>query len=196
MRLTEYETTIKSKIQQNPNDQTIYEDLQKMILIFLTRKKACKSANDYEDISYLLAGDMYLSIINGTRYNYYLGYLEKVYLRYVLQYYADNFEPDIVHIEDPTDLEYLMDYTSNPQEYNEICDKCYIENIKTIVDQIMIQSCKYDSDTTAYLNLKLSLVVSLIRDTPTYYHLLPEHQFYLNMIIKNFQSKILSDIRS
>lgn len=196
MRLTEYETTIKSKIQQNPNDPSIYEDLQKMILIFLTRKKACKSINDYKDISYLLAGDMYLNIINGTRYNYYLGYLEKVYLRYVLQYYADNFEPDIVHIEDPIDLEYLMDYTSNPQEYDEVCDKCYIERIHTVVDQVMLQSCKYDPNTAAYLNLKLSLVISLLRDAPCYYHLLPEHQFYLNMIIKNFQSKTLYDIRS
>lgn len=195
MRLTEYETTIKSKVNNDPNDPSIYEDLQKMILIFLSRKKACRSGKDYEDISYLLAGDIYLSITQGTRYNYYLGYLEKIYMRYVLQYYSENSDPEIFYTEDPLDALSLSDYTYQVEEYNMICDRVYLKDIGKLVEQVMNQSCKYDPNSLVFLNLKLSLLLSLLRREPVYYHLQPEHQFYLTMIIKNFQSKILLDMR-
>lgn len=194
MRLVEYEELIKSQIKDNRRNPEIYTNLQKMIEMFLRRKKVCKTTKDYQDMSYLLAGDIFMKIINGEDISYYLGYLEKVYRKYAHQYYKDN-SSEIIEYDDSTNVEELLYGYRSSYAYEYIGNKLYLENIGKVIDQIMYQSCKYDPESSAFNNLKLSLILSILRNQEVSFHLNHEQTFYLKMILTNFYDKILKDVK-
>ncbi len=193
MRLTEYENIIKNKVQKNNHDETIYEDLQKMIYTFLQRKKACRSSRDYEDVSYIIAGDLFMMISNNKEISCYLGYLEKIYLRYVLAYYKENTSEEVISFED-AELEKTLIYLGSSDDYNYIDNKLYLSDIVKVIDKVLKYSCKYSPNHLASLNLQLSLVLSLLKENTIIYHLTPDQGFYLEMVVTNFYSNIWADL--
>lgn len=192
MKLTEYEVLIKTLVKKNPQDPEIYNNLQKMIEMFLRRKKVCNCRKDYEDLSYVLAGDMFMKIYQGDKIDYYLGYLEKVYRPYAHRYYDEN-DVERINVEDVTDRDSYKRSLYGSNDYDTIISKLFLEEMEDIINEVMLQSCKYDPSGPAFLNLKLSLVLSLIKGEEVYYNLSPDQKFYLKLIIANFHNKIIKE---
>lgn len=192
MRLLEYEVLIKKQVSEDVNNPEIYNNLQKMILMFLQRKKVCRCKQDYEDMSYLLAGDMYMQLLNGETFNYYLGYLEKIHRKYAQQYYKDH-SSEFIYFDDSDNFNDLVGDLGS-YDYNYIDDKIYLEEIWRTIDIVMNNSCKYDRMSKGYLNLRLSLVLSLLRGEETHFHLEPDQKYYLRLILTNFNSIVKKDL--
>lgn len=193
MRLVEYENTIKNKVAKDPSDISIYDDLQKMAIVFLRRKKACRSIQDYEDVSYLIAGDIYIKISKQEKISYYLGYLEKIYRRYIISFYQNNHSNETVSYENE-DFERTLIYPGSYDDYTYIDNKLYLSNIKVVIDKVLEKSCKYATDPLSSLNISLSLLLSLLQEDIVSYNITPEQEFYLNMITVNFYSQVFSDV--
>ena len=189
MKLVEYEVLIKKQVAEDLNNPEIYNNLQRMILMFLQRKKVCHCLKDYEDMSYLLAGDVYMKILGGEKIGYFLGYLEKVYRKYAQQYYKDH-SSEFIYYDDSDDFADTVFNQFSHYDYDCVNNKIYLEKIWKVIDQVMASSCKYDRMSRAYLNLRLSLVLSLLRGRETCFHLEPDQKFYLKFIMTNFCSII------
>ena len=189
MRLMEYEYAIKSKVRENPSDPEIYNLLQVLSYYFLLRKKICRTSKDAEDISYIIAGDIFLRITEGEYFSYILGFLEKIYRGAVYSYYGDT---SIISL-DATDSPDLLLGTSSIAEYNMVLNKIYLSDILSVIDKVMEGSCKYRVDSSAYLNLKVSLLLSLIRGEVSGFHLTPDQLCYLKLIIPSFYNQIKKD---
>ena len=188
MRLIEYEQTIKDLVKKDRNNPEIYSLLQEMILMFLRRKKSPGGPQEVEEVSYTMAGDIYLKIINGEDINYFLGYFDKKYKEYFKDYYesgryTEPYDPSI------NDKEVLR-RSSGSQEFSKVINKLYLKDIGKIVDKVMEKSCKYKYQSKEYLNLKLSLMISILRNTKFEFHLNQEQSFYLKLLIVAFYEEV------
>lgn len=181
MNLIEYEQTIKGLVKENKSNPDIYNYLQEMTLLFLRRKKPLDSSQYLLDVSYTIAGDIFLKIIDGADMTYYLGYLERIYRDYLREekaYLSKTFpfEEIYEHTEIP---ELIIPPISLKDAANEI----YLKKINQVIERIMKKCCKYRQRSKEYLNLKLSLVLSILRDTRTYFHLEEEQVVYLDFLL-------------
>lgn len=192
MRLVEYEQSVKELIKSDRTDPEIYNLLQGMALMFLQRKKACNTAKDAEDISFMLAGDIFMRVIEGEDFNYFLGLLEKIYRSYVTLYYVDN-KTEYLTFDASVDTQRTVYGHSTTYEYACCANKMYLEEISSVVTKVMESSCKYRKGTPVYLNLQLSLMLSVLRGRLTTFHLQPEHEYYLKLLLVNFYSRVKED---
>lgn len=191
MRLVEYEQTIKKLIENDKNDPQIYNNIQQLTYYFLIRKKVCKSIKDIEDISFTVAADLYMKILAGEEFTYIMSYLERIYRDYVRRYYRETGE--VISLDPSIETKETILGKSTMFEYNYTNNKIYLKNIGSIIDSVMKRSCKYKRDSVAYLNLKSSVALSLIRGTSCAFHLDPEQEYYLKIVLSNFYNKVKED---
>lgn len=191
MRLLDYESLIKCKIKLNREDPSIYDLIQKMTFMFLKRKKVCRSEKDREDISFVIAGDLYMRILDGEDFSYFLGYLDKIYKEYLDKFY-EGYKNQVQF--DPS-IDVNHEILGNPTvfDYYRLNNQVYLKEIYRVIDELMDETCKYKRQTKEYLNLKLSLVLSLIRGEVTCFHLEPDQSLYLRLLIVKFYSKVKNE---
>ena len=188
MRLLEHESLIKSKVKSDRKDPEIYNLLQRMTFMFLKRKRVGQTEKDREDISFMIAGDLYMRIVNGEDFSYFLGYLEKIYKEYLEKFYEGY--KNQVQLDPSIDVNHEILGNPTVFDYYRLNNKVYLKEIYRVIDELMDESCKYKRQSRDYLNLKLSLVLSLLREEITNFHLGPEQTFYLKLLIVKFYSKV------
>lgn len=187
MKLVSEEQNIKEMIKHDRNNPEIYNRLQKMIYIFLHRKKSPGTRQEIEEVSYTMAGDIFLKIVNGVEINYLLGYFERWYKGYFRQYY----EPEKYDVPyDPSKIDLSLRTYEGSQKYDEIVSKEYLRNISLVVNDVMERVCKYRYNSPAYINLKLSLLVTLRRGTIFSFHLTEEQTQYLKILRTAFYEEV------
>ena len=191
MRLLELESSIKSRIRESKDDPEIYNLLQKMTFMFLARKKACKNEKDREDISFIIAGDLYMRILDGEEFSYYLGYLEKIYREYLCKFYEgyNNHLP----LDPSIDANHELLGSPTLFDYYRLNNQIYLKEIYRVIDELMDETCKYKPQTKEYLNLKISLILSLIRGETSFFHLGEEQKFYLKFLVVKFYDKVRNE---
>ncbi len=194
MKLKEYDLLIQNLVDKDKSNEEIFIHLQKMIEMFLWHKKCCDCANDVETISYTMAEDIYLDILNGRPFKQYLSYVSTVYHKYLRECYDKNIirqlnYDDIIAYKE-REHERIATHS---QEIHNTESKVYLENISNTIDRVLHYSCKYDENTAAYINLKMSLMLSLYRGYLVYFHLTKEQEFYLKLIVTNFYNTIKKD---
>lgn len=193
MKLTEYEDLIKKQFKEDMFNEEIYVNLQKMINMFLRRKRVCNCSKDYEDMSYVMAGDLYLKFLQEESLpNYLVGYLGQAYQSYAHEYYEEH-SGILGNL--PVEEVRTVVFSPNSYTYEIGCsnNRVYLQEIIRVVDEVMLNSCKYDPNSSAFINLKLSLVLSAIRGELTPFHLNQEQTFYLGLVYTNFCNKIIND---
>ena len=188
MRLLDHESAIKTLLKTNREDPEIYDHLQKMTFIFLRRKKVCRNDKDREDISFTIAGDLFMRLIQGEDFSYFLGYLDKIYKEYLDKFYEGYKD----HVPFDPSIDANHEILGNPSvfDYYRLNNEVYLKEIYRVVEQLMDEACKYRRDSKEHINLRLSLVLSLIRGEVTSFHLEPEHTFYLKLLVVKFYNKV------
>ena len=76
------------------------------------------------------------------------------------------------------------------QDFSKVLNKLYLKDIGKIIDKVMEESCKYKYQSKEYLNLKLSLMVSILRNSKFEFHLSQEQSFYLKLLIVAFYEEV------
>lgn len=188
MRLLEYESLIKDKIKVQRDDPEIYNLLCQMISMFLQRKKVCKCLQDVEDISCIISGDIFMKIVEGSDFSYFLGYLEKVYRSYIESFYE--FSRNEISIDLISESTGALYNKSSHKKYSEINNRVYLEEVGRVVDELMDETCKYVRGSSSYLNLKISLYLSILRKREINFHLSGEEFLYLRLLVIRFYDKV------
>lgn len=189
MKLTEYEQKIKDLIKTDKNDPEIYCSLQKMIYLFLLRKRAGDDIRELEEVSFTIAGDLFIKIRDGETINYFLGYLERKYHEYFKEYYRFS------RFNEPYDPSYDDSRSSQSEkaegDLKEVLTKVYLSDIGKVVDNVFEESCKYVYNSAPYINLKVSALLTLIRNGEiTDFHLNEFQRNYLRLLVVRLYSEI------
>lgn len=190
LTLNEQEELIKELVSKDRSNPEIYVMLKDMTLIFLYRKHACDYKEEYEDIAHTIATDMYMKIYaEHVTYNHYLGYLNSVYKRYI-QKYREEISTSLSYEEIAGTA--LLNKTVIENPFSKINNKVYLEDINTIIDKLMSRFCKYDAWSCAFNNLKLSLILTILRGEETSFHLNAEQSAYLGLLISKFKEEVIN----
>lgn len=187
MTLYEQEKYIKDLVKLDRRNPEIYEKLQEMIYMFLRRKRIGRNPKEVQDISYTMAGDLYLRILEGEDIFNYLGLLDKEHRSYFEEYSSSRifFEPYDVSL-DPK----LFNGEPPTYDFIKVDNKIYLEEIHKVINQVIEKSCKYKPWTPEYNNLKVSLALTLLRGEETYYHLSEECKHYLKFLVVSFYNEV------
>lgn len=194
MTLAEYEAKINTLLDEDVNNQEAYELMIKMIKYFLVSKRCCKCDEDYTDIAQLITEDFYLKIVDNNPVKAYLGYLNKSWRRYVSEYYR--YEREVIDTTEDNFLSYVKKDLFGEYSVVDFMNTenvIYLEKIQKTIEYVMETSCKYDHDSAVYINLELSLILSLLRGEEVYFHLNKEQEFYLKLLLASLQARIHSD---
>ena len=188
MKLYEYESKIKEQIEEDVNNPELFLNIQRVTGYFLRRKKACHCAGDYADVACHIAEDIYMDLLEGKRFTHLYGYLNRIYRTYVIEYYKD-YGPDVISFDEHIKLK---DIVRDPAAYmnNYLNNRFYLLEIGKVVDQTMLDSCKYTYNSKDYINLKVSLLLTTLRGDNSYFHLDEAQSYYLNLMKVNLYSQI------
>lgn len=128
-----------------------------------------------------------MKILSGDTISYYLGYLEKKHKEYFREYYS------VTRFNEPYDPYYddikSDNVSANFIEFDRTLSRIYLDDVSKIVDKVF-DNCKYLYNSTEFINLKLSLVLSLVKDEIVTFHLDEEHYVYLRLLIILFYSEV------
>lgn len=192
LTLSEQEEIIKDIVSKDPSNPEIYTMLKDMIRVFLYRKRACDYKEEYEDIAHTLATDMYMKIYSEhVVYNHYLGYINSVYKRYIQNYREEIGASGTISYEEIAGTS-LLNKTTKENPFNKINNKVYLEDINATIDTLMSRFCKYDAWSSAFNNLKISLILTILRGEETVFHLNAEQTAYLGLLISKFKEEVIN----
>lgn len=188
MRLVEYEQKIKDLVKEDRSNPEIYKLLQEMIYMFLRRKHIGNNPGDTEEVSYTFAGDLFMKISSGEEIIYYLGYLERKYKEYFKEYcdvtrFNEPYDPSL-------DDKKVVNLDDQLRPFDQTLNRVYLSNIYLIIDKIFDEKCKYRYNSYIFINLKVSLILSLLRDEITPFHLNSEQTEYLKILVVLFYNEL------
>ena len=132
--------------------------------------------------------DIWMRIISGERFYHYIGYIDKIYHDYVRGLYIDKKfnEPY-----DPSyDMQVIGGEIQNKRMIQEVLSKVYLEQIDKVIDDFFESGCKYKKGSRTWINLKLSLSLSLYHKKMVTYHLNEEQSMYLRVLLVKFYDKV------
>ena len=175
---------------EDKNNPEIYNELYKLIKQMLLTKKLKINDKDIDEISYTMAGDMYLKIIDGNFFKHPTNYIEKTYRRYI----DIQCNPkDLIDVDTVSSMLLEKEYFSSfTEDLNNTIIRVYLEDIQILIKQLLTE-CPIKEDTIDYMNFKVSIILSLLYGDIRLYHLDRSYKPYVKVFTINFYEKIKAD---
>lgn len=198
MRLTERERLIRSMEEEDISNPEIYPQLFELAFGIIQYKKWVELAKDAKEIAEYIAEDMFLTIRNGTLIYAPLEWIRRRIQGYIVRYRKEN-NTEIISIADDPALKEGIEYMSTgsskstQQDYVRIYERDYIDKLGLVVNEIM-DSSRYKKNSTEYLNLRTSLMLSVLRGSQIDYHLDEECSRYLHQLIIQFKELVKANV--
>jgi len=191
-RLTNIENELHKMIEEDVNNPEIYNQLVKLVIGHLMQQKACDyHIEEYYELPYLIASDLYMRTLKKADIKSYLGYLDKIYKKYVNYY---RHECGFYHHSLDTELENL---DLHPEiygfSYEKLINKIYLSEISSIINYLVYNS-KYKITDKDFNNLKISISLSLMNNEYVYFHLDEEKQVYVRYMVRVLKEMIRKGI--
>ena len=131
------------------------------------------SSFEFREYQFDAVFDICLNILEGITLNRYMLYFDRCYKRYVNKYYKENKK---IFIVPENNLEIPIN------ENKEFQVKLLLNNFDIVIDELLAESCKYSKYSPVYNNLKLSLLLSLLRKEEVYFHLNKSQRSYVKVL--------------
>ena len=192
--LSEREQEILELASKDVTNELIYTELVDLITEFLTSKKAGNNLRDREEIASTMAGDIYMRMYKGEKFTYLLSFINKVHKHYVFNMYEQYRKLNIT----PSEYEEamtVMDMSGFSEPGFRAVESVYLENIGTVIEQILKESCKYRLDSYIADNIRISMALSILRGRLVVFHLTEEQSEQLPLLITAFIAKVRTDLK-
>ena len=196
MRLQEYEDQMKELIQVDRNDPKIWELLQEMSYEFFRRKHLMKTNEMNKEASLFMAEDLYTQIINGRDFYHILGYMGLGYHTAIRSYNKFN-KHEVIDTKDDYRLgdAIISMFASSQNEgvYRQTMDIDFIKYLPKFIDDVLEKS-KYDRYSSDFINAKISICLSFIKNTFVKYNLKKEEVDYVKFLYQNIGMRLRDEL--
>lgn len=176
---------------QDKNNPEIYNQLYSLIRSMFISKRCCHALYDIETIAYTLAGDMYLKIVNGAVFRHSTNYINKVYKRYLQNYYGG------IEIVDTDAVESQLITTqyipSSTEDLDDALTKIYLDDIYLVINELISEG-PFKSGSLEFYYFNISVLLSLLYDDIILYHLDLIYKNLVKMATINFYEKLKEDL--
>ena len=198
MRLVDLENQIKQMVAENPNNPDVFNKLYDLIYVHLKRTKYVNTDDESRNVALLFAEDLYMRILDGFPLQSYLGYIFKVRIKYV-KMYRKMYESEVFDINEnsllrETMFELFGNSGTTHRDYMEIDMYDSIDSLISLIDEILEHSCMYESYTSEYLNIRTSIVMSLITGEETKLFVDERLENYFRLMLVRVKEGILEEL--
>lgn len=199
MRLVDRERKLKELIEKDINSPEVYKAIFDLAFNFLQHKKATLTSDESEEIAYIIAEELYLKIYNGNPIMSWLGYISRSYHAAIRVWRKMN-SSQIIDVSDNSDLEEAIvrmstsSMASNTTSYQRMYDLSYFDSVPAIIKKVMDSSI-YPEYTKSYMNIQLSVVVSIKNGKFCPYNLDEQDINYARMIYNKSKSIISNSVK-
>lgn len=197
MRLIEIEDNIKKLVEEDINNPEIYNEIQKLAYLYLKRYKKMNKDIEAVEVSHLVAAELYYKIVSGGQIFSWIGYMSKTMIWFIRKYRSMT-DTQIIDATDDTQLhEAILSMSvrsENDSKYDEIVDYIAVDDIPNIVNRILERTCRYDSDSSEYMNIYMSIMTSLILDRFVTLFVDEDIQPYCRLMYSIIKDKLTSEV--
>lgn len=198
MRLVDIEKEIKHLIETDPNNEDIFNRIYDLAYLYFKRTKYVNSDEESKGVALICAEDIYMKYLRGTPIYSYIGYINKAKILYV-KTYRKMTESEIFDTRDDYRLREAIEeiaYSSADayKKYMEIDFEDSLNSIPYYVDKILKESCRYRVDSSEYLNIKISICMTLAVGEITTLFLPNNLDGYFKLMLKHVKDRLLEEI--
>jgi hypothetical protein len=202
MKLIEIENKIKSLIAEDINNPDIFTQIQKLSYYWLKRRKIMSWDNEAEDVSYIIAEELYMKILRGEPIYSWIGYISRSYMGFIRKY-KKLTGSEIISAKDDAELKSSVVEmsaggsmnSSNGYMYGEINDLTYINDVPSLIDGIMEKYSRYYKYTSSYYNQYVSIMLSLINNEPVPFKTDKSEEMYLGVILAKVKYELSKNMK-
>lgn len=199
-KITDLGDKINKMADEDVNNPEIYELLREIVYRGIYGKVYDKVTEDI--IITEMAGDLYLKLIDGIRFEYWHSYINKWFYSYIKEFKEYNNKQYFNMEGDPEVVYSMVDLFSgsfslcnfDQVNFSEVTNLDFIEYLPKAMKEQVYQLSRY-SDSTINLNLYISVLMSFIRDLPCSYRLGKKELNYVNLIKEMASEEISSDLK-
>lgn len=198
MRLIEIEANIKKLIEEDVNNPEVYNEIQRLAYLYLKRYKKMNKDIEAQEVSHLVASELYYKVVNGGEIYSWLGYMSKTMIWFIRKYRSMTDTQMIDTTEDTQLYEAVLDMSvrssDKDDKYNEIVDYIAVNDLPNIVNRILERICRYDSESSEYMNIHMSIIMSLITDRFVTVFISEEVEPYCRLMYSIVKDKLTAEV--
>lgn len=198
MRLVDIEKELKVLIEKDIESPDVYNCLYKLSYQYLLHKKAISNYDDAAIVAHTMAEELYLKIYTGGHISSWLGYMSLSYHAFI-RVWRKMTQSEIIDISDDSNMEEaivnmcMSSSSSSKHDYQKLYDESYIDHVEDLID-IIIDNSAIPTDTSKSLNIKLSVMLSLMNGKYTEYHIDERDSNYTRMLYNKVKDIICTNI--
>jgi hypothetical protein len=163
-RLVDIENELKTLIEKDINSDDVYNKIFELVFRWLQRARKLSTETEAREVAQIAADELYIKILNNPdSVRSWLGYISIAYRAYIRVWRNLN-KSELIEIGDNYELEQavvrMSAATYTYGYYQKSLDRVYFKSIPKTVDIVLGRS-RYNINTKAWLNAKLSLLLSV-----------------------------------
>lgn len=198
MRLIDMENELKALIEKDPKSPEVYNKIYKLSEYYLNWRKLLNNSHDVEEVATIMAEDLYMKIYRGGSIGSWIGYI-RLYCKAAIRIWRKMTSSEIIDTSNDICLaeSIVLMSTSYPKSFEDdrIIDEMYFDNIPQVIDTIMENISRYPKYTKAYMNCKLSILLSINAGRFISYNLDKESLSYTRLIYNVILNNILKEFK-
>lgn len=190
------EKELNEIVDKDCRDPKIYKYIHDITFNYLYNVlKPGSDLYDYEIISCDIAADLFMRVINGTKIEYWLNYISKILKLYYLRDYQKKNWSAVIDTTGNNDLEQsiqscCMSSTDSKESVDKTLNILYLEQFEYILNKVMYNS-KFSYNSKERLNLQISVILTLVKNKPTYFHIDDSLKPFINIVISQIKNEII-----
>lgn len=198
MRINDLEKKLKRAIEEDVNNPDVYNMIFELSKYYLKQNKVLSCTIPLEEVAHLMAEELYMKILRGGEINKWLGYMNFAY-KQAVGTWQKMFGREFIDCRDDYDLENAIvsmsvagGYELTP--FQHLYDNSYIEGLTVQINKLMDAS-RCVEGTSEYMNVRLSLILSMTHGMFVSYHLDDSQRQYANALLNALQIMIRDDLK-
>lgn len=199
-RLVTIENEIKEMIAANNCGSELFEKIYELVYKFFLRNKVFYDYTLSKEVSFSIAEDLYMRLFdpNKTQITSWIGYINRCYLGYVVQYRKAISE--IIETKENVDMEMavvrmISASSIDNDSIDQIFASDYLRSLPKIIDDVLDNSHFYKY-TKEYIDAKVSLLLSVARDRFVSYNLSDIDSRYLRVLYRVLCDRLVYEMGS
>lgn len=202
-KLTDIEKDLKDLIEKDINDPNVFYLIKELAFRYMKRSKKMNNNEETDEVATLVAEELYMWILNGHSINAWICYISKCIPRYIIMF-RNLTNSEIINVEGNPLLEEgivtMSTSGSNDMKnskYNDVSDILCMEYIPVMVNKILEKSCRYNSYSSEYLNIYISIIFSLANDNKFYSMFLSDEiKSYCRLMFNVVREQLFKELKT
>ena len=197
--ISDIEKKLTEICETDPSSEELYENLRILAAKLLISRRIASNASEVDEMSHDLAALVYLKVRNGKEIKFWAAYMGRA-LQSELSRYLRVSTKQIFEVGDKLNKkEFIERYYNQALVFNQQQDTIeateVLKTLSNILDDVFSTTCRYTKDHPNYINLKISVYLSLAHKKIVYFNIRDDYEKqYVDVLVKLTKRQIFVEL--